>query len=292
MKFGILHRSLLLLTGCFFSLATFGQDTTYFLMGASSSEKDGEIISFSVVYKDSLNPYKQKTCDFYKSGTLKSEFYQYGEEGSQKLEGMYRMWYPSGQLKCQGYYENGFLEGELLSYWPKGQLRRKESYKKGKVIKGEYYTENGELDPVYVPFFTPPVFSNSVNGSIGFNEYYFQHIRFPRRVMHEMDRIEVVLEITINKKGRICNTRIIEPAAKEFNDEALRLVTHMPRWKPALLEGEPVFYQIQVIVPFSHELYQIQKNRRVPTRIRTKSEDYPLFNSAPFNREERVQGYK
>jgi antitoxin component YwqK of YwqJK toxin-antitoxin module len=49
-------------------------------------------------------------------------------------------YYENGQINCQYYYKNGFINGPAIFYWENGQLRGKGNFVDGKE-KGswEYY---------------------------------------------------------------------------------------------------------------------------------------------------------
>ena len=66
--------------------------------------------------------------------------------GCERPDGMYRKYYPSGQLKSEIYYHNGVGKGMGKTYYENGQLKTEGVYKNGK-IEGpfKYYFENGRL---------------------------------------------------------------------------------------------------------------------------------------------------
>jgi uncharacterized protein len=62
------------------------------------------------------------------------------------LERKYENWYENGQLRFQGFYRNGKLEGERKSWYENGQLQSQEFYRDGKE-EGErkYWHEDGQI---------------------------------------------------------------------------------------------------------------------------------------------------
>lgn len=48
------------------------------------------------------------------------------------------------------------------------------------------------------------------------------------------------VQFTINRDGSVCNVHIREQARKSLHPEITRLLSSMPKWKPATLKGEPV----------------------------------------------------
>ncbi|MBP3247017.1 MAG: energy transducer TonB [Prevotella sp.] len=54
----------------------------------------------------------------------------------------------------------------------------------------------------------------------------------------------------INEDGSVNGTNLMQGVRKDLNDEALRLVSSMPHWKPALKDGKPVRCKTIVVVNF------------------------------------------
>ena len=59
----------------------------------------------------------------------------------------------------------------------------------------------------------------------------------------------VLVEFIVEKDGTVTHPTISVSLMPEFDKEALRLVSLMPKWKPARAQGEPVrcYYKIPVI---------------------------------------------
>ncbi len=79
---------------------------------------------------------------FYDSGQLKSEWtYENG-----RLEGPLLTYFENGQLESKRTYSNGELEGLLETYYESGQLKSKGEYKNGKKVGvSQRYHINGRL---------------------------------------------------------------------------------------------------------------------------------------------------
>ena len=54
----------------------------------------------------------------------------------------------------------------------------------------------------------------------------------------------------INEDGSVSGTNLMQGVRKDLNDEALRLVSSMPHWKPALKDGKPVKCKTIIAVNF------------------------------------------
>jgi outer membrane biosynthesis protein TonB len=54
----------------------------------------------------------------------------------------------------------------------------------------------------------------------------------------------------VEKDGSISNARVESSVMDELDNEALRLITHSPKWKPGVLNGRPVRVQRTLPINF------------------------------------------
>ena len=50
----------------------------------------------------------------------------------------------------------------------------------------------------------------------------------------------VIVHAVINEDGSVSGARLSNGVRKDLNEEALRLVSSMPKWKPAMKDGKAV----------------------------------------------------
>jgi protein TonB len=69
-----------------------------------------------------------------------------------------------------------------------------------------------------------------------------RNIKYPQRALEEGIQGRVVIRFIVDKKGYIQNVKIVKgvPNCQECDDEALRVVKMMPKWKPAKNDGKIV----------------------------------------------------
>lgn len=61
---------------------------------------------------------------------------------------------------------------------------------------------------------------------------------------------EVIVEFTVTETGEITNAKWKGRVSVSMDEEALRLVKMMPKWKPGLIDGEPTRMNVQVGLRF------------------------------------------
>ena len=78
-------------------------------------------------------------------------------------------------------------------------------------------------------------------GTSKLNEYVKANIRYPKAAYDRGIRGKTVVEFLVEADGTISDVKVLKSATfKSLDDEAIRLVKSMPKWLPALLNGEPI----------------------------------------------------
>ena len=77
-----------------------------------------------------------------------------------------------------------------------------------------------------------------------------EHIQIPDAMKSKGSMGRVIVSVVVNEDGSVSGARLRQGINKELNDEALRVVSSMPRWKPAQKDGKPVKYLTLVSVYF------------------------------------------
>ncbi len=99
---------------------------------------------------------------------------------------------------------------------------------------------------------TPSVPARSVERMPEFNgnimEYMTRNLRYPDRARDGGVEGRVVVEFVVNEDGSISNAKVIRGIGAGCDEEALRVIYAMPRWKPGLQAGKPVkvYYTLPV----------------------------------------------
>jgi len=94
------------------------------------------------------------------------------------------------------------------------------------------------------------VFPGGVEGMFTWIE---QNIRYPIQQMGFLGRRDVDVKFEMNSTGKVVNAKIIKGLNSELDAEALRIVSQMPSWKPALKNGMPVCFDYKVSITFKHK---------------------------------------
>lgn len=83
-------------------------------------------------------------------------------------------------------------------------------------------------------------------GSKGLMEYIYKNLQYPDADIEG----RVVVKFTVKKNGNIADAIILKSLAPRFDDEVLRVIYSMPKWKPGTQRGKPVDVRCTIPVTF------------------------------------------
>ncbi len=94
-----------------------------------------------------------------------------------------------------------------------------------------------------------PVFPG---GSEGLRDYLSKNIKYPKESKLQGHSGRVVVEFIIDKKGNVTETKIASsPGFFLLEQEALRIINAMPKWKPGKDKGKKVIVKFQLPIKFT-----------------------------------------
>ena len=84
-------------------------------------------------------------------------------------------------------------------------------------------------------------------------QYLERKLKYPQLARERNVIGRVTVEFIVNEDGIISNTRIVKGIGAGCDEEALRVVNAMPKWRPGKQNGKPV--KVYLILPISFQLY-------------------------------------
>lgn len=91
-------------------------------------------------------------------------------------------------------------------------------------------------------------------GQPAMTQYLSQNIRYPEYARKNNIQGKVVVKFVIDRDGSVFMAEIIRPIGGGCDEEALRVVKAMPRWKPGLQLGKPI--RVYYTMPINFRLSQ------------------------------------
>lgn len=243
--------TLLLLTSNFVN----GQEKVYYDVDGNIT-KDINLATYytitlkSAVGKDSLF----NETDYYTNGQKKAvesylTKYKNGKSTSNYLIGEKWEWFENSTIKLKANYKDGQLNGEFLTYWSNGIQRRKDLFKKGKLIEGNCYDSIGNKLSKYFPYETIPEFPG---GDDKLFQFLAEEVKYPVKALEGGIQGRVVTQFYVETDGRITDIKIVKNVNSYLDDEAYRIINSMPKWKPGTIEGQKV--RVKFTLPINFRL--------------------------------------
>ena len=87
-------------------------------------------------------------------------------------------------------------------------------------------------------------------GMAGMMQYLSQNIRYPQDAREAGAQGRVIVSFVVEKDGSISNAKVAKPTYSSLDDEALRVISGMPKWTPGKQNGEAVRVKYSVPVSF------------------------------------------
>ncbi len=82
--------------------------------------------------------------------------------------------------------------------------------------------------------------------------YLSENIKYPEEAKDKNISGRVFIEFVIEKDGSVSNVNVMRSVGGGCDDEAVRVVKAMPKWKPGLMKGKPV--RVHYVLPINFKL--------------------------------------
>ncbi|MCR5191779.1 MAG: energy transducer TonB [Bacteroidales bacterium] len=88
------------------------------------------------------------------------------------------------------------------------------------------------------------------NGEENMYKYLGSNIKYPKDALENGIQGTVVVKFVVEKDGTISNVKAIRKIGGGCDEEAVRVVKRMPRWKPGKQRGKPVRTEFTLPIQF------------------------------------------
>jgi len=209
---------------------------------------------------------------FHPSGHLK-DYLPYADLAAGKLHGVATTWYDDGQLALQQTFLRGQRDGELVAYYPNGQLKRQTQYAQGYERLGQCFAPSGE--PVaFFPYERPPLYPGGQMQLI--KEISRQVRQWQPGGALLLSQAEIHVSFQVGENGLVenpqvtitnerfalmrVNSNISRSLQATLNEGLAPLITRVQRglttlakpFYPGQRDGAAVRWQYRMTIPFSY----------------------------------------
>lgn len=184
-----------------------------------------------------------KSYSFYPSGkTRQISIYDTLGNGT----GTYTGYTEAGAVNQTGLYTKGLLKDSTwVYYFPDGKVSFLEEFRQGICIGIRCFNEDGSpRDTCTIS--TLPEFPG---GTEAMMKYISKNISWPGGLSaEEVSSARVVAQFIVSKDGTTKGITIIRSASRSFDNQVIRAIENMPRWKPGKQYHEPIdtYYTLPV----------------------------------------------
>lgn len=92
-----------------------------------------------------------------------------------------------------------------------------------------------------------PMFSGGKEKMI---EYFSSNLQYPEQAKKNNIRGRVLISFIVEKDGSITNCKVIKSVSPELDNEAMRVISSMPAWKPGKKDEQPVRVKYTIPINF------------------------------------------
>ncbi len=95
-----------------------------------------------------------------------------------------------------------------------------------------------------------PMFLNSSDPRTFMERWVYPYLKYPKYASENGIQGRVLVEFVINEKGEVEEPRVVRSVHQSLDDEALRVVSASPKWRPGRHHGKKVKVAVTVSVEF------------------------------------------
>lgn len=142
---------------------------------------------------------------FHPSGNLK-EYLPYANLAAGQLHGVATDWYDDGQLALRQTFINGKRDGELVAYYPSGQLKRQTQYTAGSEMLGQCFAESGAPQPFF-PYEQPPLYPG---GQLQLIKEVSRYVRqWQPSGLLMLSQAQIHVRFQVGENGEVVNPQVV-----------------------------------------------------------------------------------
>ena len=78
------------------------------------------------------------------------------------------------------------------------------------------------------------------DGKRGVLQYFKENVRFPRQALENKRYLQIDLKFIVDTDGRVHDAEMVHPIHPLLDEELVRVARRMPRWQPAMKNGQRV----------------------------------------------------
>lgn len=114
---------------------------------------------------------------------------------------------------------------------------------------GKRYTEDESVYS-YLDVDVKPSFMGSSDPASFLKNWVYVYLRYPKESVQNGVQGRVLVDFIINAKGEVTDVKVIKGVSEALDEEAVRVVSASPNWRPARMRGKKVKCEMSLYIDF------------------------------------------
>jgi protein TonB len=154
-----------------------------------------------------------------------------------------------GRPTMHAEFTHGRRTGELRTYYPGGQLKRRERYAaKGFSKGGECFAPDGAPVPFFA-FEVMPRYSEGDGGPRAIIGAVMRNFRYPKDALRAKVEGRALVAFAVTEQGTVTDVHMAQSLFPSVDANAMQAVYQLKRFEPGMQDGKPV--KVNFTVPIS-----------------------------------------
>lgn len=98
-----------------------------------------------------------------------------------------------------------------------------------------------------------PSFLGSTDPRVFLQKWVYQYLKYPKQALSEGIQGKVLVDFIIDENGKVTDVKVLKGVDPALDDEAVRVISASPAWKPGYVQGKKVKSEISLYVEFRLE---------------------------------------
>lgn len=112
------------------------------------------------------------------------------------------------------------------------------------------------VDDSIVPYYDcdhKPAFLGNTDPRVFLQKWVYQYLKYPKQAVAEGIQGKVLVDFVIDENGKVTDVKVLKGVDPLLDDEAVRVISASPDWRPGFVMGKRVKSEISLYVEFRLE---------------------------------------